>query len=540
MDEVVVVYAEGQRNPIDLCELSSLEAITPMAVSKKKKIIIVIGVIILLGAVVGFSVYARRGDQIEVQTGKVERRTQLESKVTANGEVRPIQFINLTAEVSGRVTDIFLKEGDQVKKGQPLLRVDPTQQASATSIQEAGLRASQADVQNQSAAINVAENAVNNARAALNSAQADLVSAQADMQRAQVERNNAEIELKRNTELVENGVVSRSVYDTAKMRFDSATASFTSAQARVHQSQARVEQAQVQVRDTEIRVKQAQTSLEASKARVAQSEASLRQQSDLLSKTTQHSPINGVLASLPIQVGTFAVANLSSTPLMIIADMSVINVEVRVDETDVDNVKVGQSVKIKVDALGEKELQGEVVEKAASAVTRSGQNIAQTAVAGTQEAKDFKVVIRLVNLSDDARIRLRPGMSATATITTGRRDNVLAIPLQSLVERDEEQLKPIGAKATPTPTPSSNKSAKDKKPLKGVFIVNASNKATFVPVETGITGENDIEITKGLQEGQELIIGPYRQLRTLKNDTAVKREDKNKSQGPNNNNSNSK
>jgi len=491
-----------------------------MAVSKKKKIIIATVVILLLATIVGVSVFARRNDAPEVQTAKVERRQLLESKVTANGEVRPIQFINLTAEVSGRVTDIFVKEGDQVTKGKPLLRVDPTQLASSTSIQEAVLHASQADAESNRNAIIAAENSINNAQAALNTAQADL-------ERSKVERANAEIELKRNTDLVETGVVSRSIYDTAKMRFDSANASVNSAQARV-------DQMKVQVRDAEIRVQQTRTALDAAKARVEQSRASLAGQTDLLSKTTQHSPINGVVANLPIQVGTFAVANLSSTPLMIIADMSIINVEVRVDETDVANVKVGQKAKIKVDALGEKEIQGDVAEIAASAVTRSGQTIAATAVAGSQEAKDFKVVIRLINLTGEVHDRLRPGMSATATITTDRREQVIAIPLQSLVERDQSQLKSGNAKsgATPSPSPSASpdKAAKDKKPAKGVFIVQ-NDKATFVPVETGITGENDIEITNGLKEGQEIVIGPYRQLRNLKNDTAIKREDKNKKPG---------
>jgi HlyD family secretion protein len=215
---------------------------------------------------------------------------------------------------------------------------------------------------------------------------------------------------------------------------------------------------------------------------------------------------------------------------MIIADMSVINVEVRVDETDIANVSVGQKAKIKVDALGDKEIQGEVVEKAASAVTRSGQNIAQTAVAGSQEAKDFKVVIRLVSLAEDVANRLRPGMSATATITTDRRENVIAIPLQSLVEREQSQDKP-GEKPTAAPSPAASpEKAREKKTQKGVFIVQ-NNKAVFVPVETGITGENDIEITKGLEENREIIIGPYRQLRNLKHDTAIKREDKNKKSG---------
>jgi multidrug resistance efflux pump len=293
-----------------------------MAIKKNKKnkrITTVVVVLLLLAAVIAASVIGSRGDLPEVKTARVERRSLIESKVTANGEVRPIQFINLTAEVSGRVTDIFVKEGDQVTKGQPLLRVDPTQQASATSLQEAGLRASQAEAQNQMAEGAVAENAINNARAALNAAQADLA-------RARVERDFAKIELLRNADLIEQGIVSRSVYDAAKMRFDVSVVAVKSAQARA-------EQARTQVRDAELRVAQSRAALRAAQARAEQARASLRRESDLLSKTTQHSPIKGVIASLPIQIGMFALANFQSTPLMVIADMSSINVEARVDET---------------------------------------------------------------------------------------------------------------------------------------------------------------------------------------------------------------
>ena len=486
-----------------------------MAVSRKKKIIIGSIVLLVLAGIIVASVYARRNDQVEIQAAKVERRAVLESKVTANGEVRPIQFINLTAEVSGRVTDIFVKEGDQVKKGKPLLRVDPTQLASSTSIQEAALRASQADVQNQVAALSAAENSVNTARASLTTFQADL-------ERAQVERKNAEIELKRNTDLVESGITSRSTYDTAKMRYDSAVAS-------VNAAKSRVDQAEVQVHDAEIRIKQAEASLNSFKARVGQQQASLEQASDQLRRTTQYATINGVVVGPIVQAGTFAIANFQSTPLLIIADMSVINVEVRVDETDIANVAVGQKAKVKVDALGDKEIEGEVVEKAASAVTRTGQTIAQTTVAGSQEAKDFKVVIHLINLNDEVRNRLRPGMSATAVITTDRRENVVAVPLQALVERDPQQVKsgPAGTPAS-TPTPNSAQTnPKDKKSIKGVFTIQ-NDTTVFTQVETGITGENDIEIKSGLKEGQEIVTGPYRQLRTLKNDQKIKREDKNK------------
>lgn len=488
-----------------------------MAVSRNKKIIIGAGVLVVLGAAIGLTLFNRGKDLPEVQVAKVEKRSLLESKVTANGEVRPIQFINLTAEVAGRVTDVFVKEGDLVKKGQPLLRVDPTQLANSTSMQEAGLRAVQADVQNQMASINVAENAINTSRAAL-------ATAQADLERAQVEKNNAGVELKRQTDLLESGIASRSNYDTAKMRYDSAVASVNAAKARVDQSA-------VQIKDSEIRVKQAQTQLDASNARVAQQKASLAQQSDQLKKTTQYATIEGVVGGPIIQVGTFAVSSFSSTGLMIIADMSTINVEVKVDETDIKNVKQGQKSKVKVDALGEREIEGEVIEIAATALTRSGQSIAQTATSGSQEAKDFKVVIRLVNMAQEVRDGLRPGMSATAVITTDRRENIIAVPLQALVERDPQQLKADGV-AGASSEGQAQQSPKDKKPIKGLFVVE-NNKTVFKPVETGITGENDIEILSGLNEGVEIVTGPYRQLRTLKPDQTIKREDKNKKPGDN-------
>jgi HlyD family secretion protein len=482
-----------------------------MALSRNKKIIIGAGAIVVIGVVIGVSV-SRRSDLPEVQMAKIERRATLEAKVTANGEVRPPRLDSIQSEVTGRVTDVFVKEGDLVKKGTPLLRVDPTQQASLTSIQEAGLRAVQAEVQNQVSALNTAENAINTARAAL-------ATSQADLDRANIERTNLEVELKRATELLEANIGTRQNYDTAKMRLDSASAA-------VKAARARVEQSQVQIEDAKIRVEQAKTAIEAAKARAAQQQASLAQQTDLLRKTTQYALIEGVVAGPIVQIGTFALASFSSTQLMFIVNMSTINVDVNVDETDIANVKVDQKAKVKVDALGETEIEGQVIEIAQTAKTRSGATIAQTATTGSQEAKDFKVILRLVNLKDEVRDRLRPGMSATATISTDRRENVISVPLQALVERDPDQIK-TGSGAGAAPAAGQNKNPKDKKPVKGVFVVQ-NNKTVFAPVETGITGENDIEIKSGLNEGQEIVTGPYRQLRTLKNDQAIKREDKNK------------
>jgi HlyD family secretion protein len=481
-----------------------------MAVSRRRKIIIVVAAILVLGAIIVAGVFARRTDQVEVQTAKIERRALLESKVTANGEVRPIRYYDITAEVPGRVTDVYVNEGEEVKKGTPLLRVDPTQLATSTSMQEAALRASQAETQNQEAALAAAENAINTARAQLNTSKADF-------DKAMVEKNNAEIELKRAADLLEAGIQSRSNYDTAKMRFDAAAASVDAAKARVQQSE-------VQVRDAEIRVNQEKAALNTSKARAAQQRASLDQAADQLRRTTQYAPIDGIVAGPIVKVGTYALANFSSTALLLIADMTVINVEVRVDETDIANVALGQKAKVKVDALADKELEGDIVERAAWAQNRAGQTTAQAAAAATQEAKDFKVVVRLTNLTKEVRERLKPGMSATAVITTDRHENVIAVPLQALVEREPQE---IGQGGGNPADQNKAQNPKEKKPVKGIFTIQ-NEKALFVPVETGITGENDIEIKSGLKEGQEIVIGPYRQLRTLKNDQKIKREDKSK------------
>ena len=470
-----------------------------MALSRNKKILIGAGAIVVVGVIIGVSV-SRRTDLPEVQTAKVTKRPALEAKVTANGEVRPPQFISLQSEVTGRVTDVFVKEGDLVKKGMPLLKVDPTQLQSQTDVQKAGLAAQQAEVQNQISALTTAENAINTARASL-------ITFQADFERANVERNNAEIELKRASSLLEDGIGTRQNFDSAKMRYDSTTAS-------VNAAKARVDQAEVQVKDAQIRVGQAKSAIEAAKAREAQQRANLAQQTDLLSKTTQYATIDGVVGGPIVQVGTYALANFSSTQLMLIVDMSTINVEVNVDETDISFVKPDQKAKVKVDALGEAEIDGQVIEIAQTAKTRTGQTIAQTATSGSQEAKDFKVTIRLVNMTEDVRNRLRPGMSATAVISTNRVENVIAVPLQALIERDPDQIK-AGSSPTPAPAVAQNQNPKDKKPVKGVFVIQ-NNKTVFAPVETGITGDNDIEIKSGLNEGQEIVTGPYRALRTLK------------------------
>jgi HlyD family secretion protein len=462
-----------------------------MAVSRKRKIVVGSVVAIVLVGVLAASLLAGNREAPEVNVEKVKRAALLESKVTASGEVRPVKFYNLTAEVSGRITNIYVREGDVVKQNQELLRVDPTQLAEQVAGSQASLGAVMADVGAAQASLSSAENNVFSAQASLTQALSDLEAAKADL-------ILADAEYRRHQQLLESGVVSRSTFDQAEARQ-------RAAQAAVNGAQARVEQLRTQLDDARIRVRQAQANVKASQARVEQSNASLRSNQDLLTKTVKRSPIDGVVSSLPVKEGEFALANFSSTPLMVIADMSVVNVEVKVDETDIANVKLGQKAKVKVDAFGEQEIDGEVTEVGSSAITRSGQTIATSS--GSQEAKDFKVVIRLLP-DEQTRDRLRPGMSATAVVTTDHRENAVVVPLQALVLQEPEGEPPAdGSKP---------------KPLQGVFKLEG-DKAMFVPLETGINGDTDIEVTKGIEADAEIITGPFNVLRTLKSDTVIER-----------------
>ena len=477
-----------------------------MALSRKKKIIIAVSAVAVLGIVVIISVLATRTEQPEVTTVNVNVRPELRSTVTASGEVRPIRYIKLTSEVPGRILEIYVNPGDQVTKGQALVRVDPTQLQSSQEAQWAATQASLNDVQN--------------ARQAVSAAQQGLVVAEAGVSQARqsastslIELRATERELKRATNLVESNVMSRAEYDAARDRYDQA-------KAKVEAANIAVREAQERANSQRVAVKEAQTGVRSSEMRANQQQAILRGSSSQREKATQFSPLTGVVADIPTRVGEFAVSQLSSTPLMTIADMSTINVEVNVDETEIANVDVGQEAKVKVDALGEKEIKGIVTQKNPLAIAKSDTQGGLSNRVNVQEAKEFKVTLELRDLPDEERNKLRPGMSATATVTTKTKQNVVAVPLQAIVE-----------KAPPTPAPgptiaSSAPPAPGEKPkeLKGVYVIDKSNKVKFVEVVTGITGESDIEIIGGLPTGTEVVTGPSRILKTLKDGTVVKRQ----------------
>jgi HlyD family secretion protein len=544
-----------------------------MALSRKKKIIIGASAAVLLALIIGGSIMATRKDVPEATVVKLDTRRELKSTVTASGEVRPIQFINLTSEVQGRIEEIRVKEGDVVEKGQPLVRLDPTQLQSSKDAQFASYQASQDDLQVQRSQVTAAQNQLSQAQQGLNASEASVtsamqqvataqeavnqarqqvVAAQTDVDRANVEVNAANRELRRVTELVEAGVASKLEFDNAKDRVENANVGLKTArsrlesqkisvneaqqrvkeaQARVNESRARANQQKVSVTDAQRGVQTANWTVASSTKRANQQAAILRGQTNQLDKSLQYAPIAGVIADIPSKVGTFAVAGLSTTPLLTIADMSTVNVEVKVDETEIDKVATGQLAKIKVDAFGDKELDGEVTQKTPLAVGKSQTSGGLSNQINVQEAKEFKVVIQLKDVPDELRNGLRPGMSATATITTRTVENVVVVPLQAVVD-----------KAPPTPTPAAEGMANDvkdpsekPKPVKGVYVLEG-NKVKFFEITTGITGESDIEVTGGLSAGQEVLTGPSRVLKNLKDGDQVKKQEK-KAEGENANKS---
>jgi HlyD family secretion protein len=260
--------------------------------------------------------------------------------------------------------------------------------------------------------------------------------------------------------------------------------------------------------------------------------ATLTSDKDLLNKTVSTAPFDGIVTNMPVREGETVVVgiqNAQGSTLMTLADLSVITAEVKVDETDIVNVAMGQPVEVSVDALPGRVFPGKVTEVGDQAILRSTGIATSQSTTGTEEAKDFKVVVTLINPPPE----LRPGLSATAKITTARRQNVLAIPIQALAMRTPVSLKgnasmqTVNAASTGDGAPAPAQDAGKDPGTQGVFLMRSHGsklESQFVPVTTGITGATDIEVTSGLKAGDEIVIGPYKVLRTLKNDVKLKRD----------------
>lgn len=447
-----------------------------------KKVIIGVGAVAVLGIVVAVTVKLAHKGVVEVQTGKVAR-LDLASTVTASGEIKPKTYANVGANAFGKIVKLYVKEGDHVKKGQLLAQLENVQPESDVQASRASLDASQKDY--------IA------AQAALNTNRADLQRAKADLEQKS-------LDYKRAQELFKAALIPKSDYESRKAAYETSAAGLDQAKARVAQAAAQ---------------------LESAKGHINQNAASLRRASDALSKTTYLAPFDGVITNLPVREGETVVVGIQNSPgstLMTVADMGIITAEVQVDETDIVNVKLGQPAEVSIDAIPKKKFKGVVSQIGDNAILRStGVSTAQT-TGSSQEAKDFKVIITL----EDPPANLRPGLSATAKVTTATRQNAVSIPIQALTIRQRSDLeqkqkgKDKSAVQAAAPT-SPEEKAKAKEEIQGVFIIR-NGKAEFVPVETGITGTTDIEVTKGLKEGDEIVTGSYKVLRSLRNGASVK------------------
>jgi HlyD family secretion protein len=306
----------------------------------------------------------------------------------------------------------------------------------------------------------------------------------------------------------------------AKQDFDLKKFSYAAQVAAVKESETRISQAKAQREQTA-------ASLASAQRRVAMAKANLVRFNDLLEKRSSYAPLNGVVTNLPVREGETVVPGLqnqSGTIIMTIADMSLITAEVKVDETDIVNVSLGQAVDVTIDAIPNKTFKGHVTEIGNTAILRSTGVAASQSAISSQEAKDFKVVVALDNPPDE----IRPGLSCTAKITTATRQNVLTIPIQALTVRQKGDLDapPPGTPAkavVPKSDPATEKAKKEE--IQGVFVINGE-KAEFRKVETGITGATDIEVLNGLKDGDQIITGTYQVIRTIKNETQVKVDNK--------------
>ena len=471
--------------------------------SKTKIILLCVAGVVLIGLVV-FAIWWSKQGTVTVQTSKVVRG-DIASVVTASGLIKPPpeDLANVNANSTGKIVELLVHEGDAVKKGQLLLRTEDVQQTAGVEAQQAAIKMEEADLAAQ-------QDNVESTKAALNTAQANLSQAQAKFKQASDAYT-------RGQQLLKDQLIAPQDFETRLSDYEVAKASVQSSESQLAQAKAVAQQA-LSNRDL-------------TQAHVSQAKAQLMQYSNLLAQTIYTSPMNGVITSLPVHWGENVVPGIQNqvgSVLFTVADMSVVTAEVMVDETDVISIKLNQPAEVTIDAIPNKTFKGKVTEIGQSAVSRSTGQSATTSTTANEEAKDFKVVVTL----DNPPPGLRPGLSTTAKITTATGQNTVTVPIQALTIRTRKELeeaeksaqtkgKALAAEKAP---PSAKDKEKDKEELQGLFVVDKNHVAKFVPVETGIMGTTDVEITKGIQPGDEIVTGSYQVLRTLKSNTKVQIE----------------
>ena len=445
----------------------------------KKILLIVLAAVVAVGLIALF-VYRQQSGFTKVLTAKVVRQ-DLATVVSGTGQIKPKVYASLGATSMGRITHLFVKEGDLVKKGQVVATVEHVQQEANVAGQQAAIASAKTDIASYVAAEKTAEANVEHAKA-------DLEQKHLDWERAQG--------------LYKEGILAKQDYDAKKAAFDTDVATVNQAVAQLNQAKAQTDSA---------------------RGRLQTQVSTLRFNQDLLDRTIAVAPFDGIVTNVPVREGETVVEGIQNTEgstFMTVADMSVITAEVKVDETDIVNIQIGQPADVTIDALPGKVYKGHVTLVGDQAILRSTGIATSQSTTGTEEAKDFKVVVTL----DTPSSELRPGLSSTAKITTAHKPSVLSLPIQALTMHDPKADESKGGVQAAVSTPPGAKS----QPVQGVYVVDKDKggklRAKFVPVTTGITGATDIEVLSGLSEGQEIVTGPYKTLRALKSNSLVKRD----------------
>jgi HlyD family secretion protein len=435
--------------------------------SRNKKILIGVGIVVVLGALAYANFAFQRQEGTEVNVEAIQKR-DLQAIVSASGKIQPRTLVNISADTMGRVTDLRVEEGQRVKEGDFLLQIDPRNLTTAYNQSQASLAASRSTMEQL--------------RTSIDGTRTNLKAAQDTYARQQ--------------QLCKQGLTTREALEAAEN--------------------------QVKVRQSELSSQERQ--IETQQSRMRQEQANVENAKLNLSKVRIESPITGIITRRNIEEGETVVVgtmNNAGTVLLTVADMSVIEAEVEVDETDIPTVQLGQKAKVTIDAMPGKSFTGKVTEIGNSPIQATGS-------AATQ-ATNFKVKVTVDGEIPD----VRPGFTCTAEITTATRQQAIAVPIQATTVREMIIDKEGNIVRDETKGPKSKrpvatqnvelKPGQERKELEGVFVVR-DNKAVFVPVKTGIAGEKFFEVTSGVAVGDQVIVGPFSSVRELYDGAAVKIE----------------
>ena len=446
-----------------------------------KKILLIVFAILVAAGLVTFMVIRQQSGYTKVLTAKIVKQ-DLSTVISGTGQIKPKTFAVIGSTAQGRITHLYAKEGDRVRKGEVLAVVENVGQEAQVAGQKAAIASAQTDISSYIAAEKTAQANVDHAKA-------DLEQKKLDYDRAQG--------------LYKAGIMAKQDYDAKKAAYDLDVATLA---------------------QTEAQLNQARANTASARGRLGTQEATLRSYQNALSLTQATAPFDGVVTDEPVREGETVVPgiqNSNGSTFMTVADMSVVTAEVKVDETDIVNVKVGQPADVTVDAIPNKVFKGHVTLVGDQALLRSTGVATSQSTTGTEEAKDFKVIVTL-DQPDDS---LRPGLSTTAKITTAHKANVLSLPIQALTIKPPD--KPAANGNVQAASTGSGSSA-GQPDQQGVYVLSKDAhgklRAHFVPVTTGITGATDIEVLSGLKEGDEIVTGPYKTLRGLKENALIKRD----------------